>query len=110
MSTHRDGRGGWLARDRDDELVDRILNRTTFGQLLLAAETTDLRQLRTLAAACRATADRLERYAAGHEHQAPAIARMFLREVASRADHNALREQRMGRQLELRPMPVLPLR
>ncbi len=91
----------FLTRNRDDELI-RWVNTASFGALIVAAESTDLRWLRKVAEACRATADRFAKYPAELTNSVQPLAVALLREIAARADHNANHQTRTGRQVELR--------
>lgn len=86
----------WLTRDRDDELI-RFVNTASFGSLIAAAETTDLRTLRRLEEGCRAAADRLALHNTGFDNAVPALAIALLKAIAARAAHNADLAQRSGR-------------
>lgn len=86
----------WLTRGRDDELI-RLVNTASFGTLIAAAETTDLRTLRRLEEACRAAADRLALHNTNFDNAVPSLAIALLKAIAARAAHNADVAQRRGR-------------
>lgn len=86
----------WLTRGRDDELI-RLVNTASFGTLIAAAETTDLRTLRKLEEACRAAADRLALHDTDFDNAVPALAIALLKAIAARAAHGADVQTRRGR-------------
>ena len=100
MGEHYDTR--WITRTNEDELASRALA-MPLHLLLAAAESMDEAQLKRLADAYRAAADRLERRPPVLGQRTYPLAAILLRELAARAEHNRNRALQDGRQMVLTP-------